>query len=72
MAHSIDTELHQYIDRLNPVQKKSLLDVIKSFLKTDSSISLDQYNNEIDEAMIRMDAGKYISQENLEKESEKW
>lgn len=72
MAHSIDSELHNYIDKLNLLQKQSLLGVIKSFLKTENPITLEQYNDEIDEAMIRMDSGKHISQEDLEKEAEKW
>jgi hypothetical protein len=72
MAHSIDSELLSYIDKLDAVQKKSLLDVVKSFLKAENPISVQQYNDEIDEAMIRMDAGKYISQQDLEKEAEQW
>ncbi|MCW3127983.1 MAG: hypothetical protein JWO03_3641 [Bacteroidetes bacterium] len=35
-------------------------------------ISIGQYNKEIDDAMARIDAGQYISQEDLEKEAENW
>lgn len=72
MAHSIDSELNSYIGKLNLIQKKSLLSVIKSFLTTESPITLEQYNHEIDEAMVRMDAGIYTTQEDIEKEAEQW
>jgi hypothetical protein len=48
--------------------------MIKTFLKgkkqASQHISIKQYNKEIDEAMARMDAGQFVTQEALEKEAE--
>jgi hypothetical protein len=74
MAQAIDKELNGYIAHLTLSQKKSLLAVIKSFLnkEVEPDIDLIEYNNEIDAAMERMDSGKYISHDELEKEAAKW
>jgi len=74
MSQIIDKELNNYLARLTYPQKKSILAVIKSFLQKDADNALDviQYNKEIDAAMIRMDSGSLISNEDLEKESAKW
>jgi len=60
---------------LTPAQKKSVLTLIKSFVTPQTAsgrISIEQYNKEIDEAMAEAAAGKYITQEELEKQSASW
>ncbi len=72
---SINTELNKYFSLLTPAQKKSVLTMIKSFVIPQAAsgrISIDQYNKEIDEAMSEAAAGKYITQEELEKQSASW
>ena len=71
MNHVLDEELSGYIARLSVPQKKSLLAVIKSFLQKDNHNELDiiQYNKDIDEAMRRMDSGKLIHHEDIEREA---
>jgi predicted transcriptional regulator len=71
---AIDKELTGYLSHLTLSQKKSLLAVIKSFLSKEEVSDIDtvQYNNEIDEAMARMDSGKFISHDELEKEAAGW
>ncbi|HEX9503330.1 MAG TPA: hypothetical protein VF974_03340 [Patescibacteria group bacterium] len=69
---SINVELDEYISILTPAQKKSLLAFLKSFVipKTASGrVSIEQYNKEIDEAMTEAATGKFITQEELEKQS---
>lgn len=72
---SLDSEFKKYWSRLTPVQKESLLNVVKNFVglneKADD-VNLEQYNREIDDAMKRMDEGKFITQEEVEKEAEQW
>lgn len=34
--------------------------------------SIEDYNRELDEAKARVESGKFITQEDLEKESSKW
>ncbi len=71
-APSLDNELMYYWAKLNGMQKESILSVIKSFVQPEEWISIEQYNREIDEAMKRIDEGKFITQEDLEKEAEQW
>lgn len=77
MAGSVlDTEIQKYLPLLGDEEKFSLLTVIRSFLniKKESSneIFMSSYNNDIDAAMLRIDTGEYISNEEVEKEMELW
>lgn len=76
MASVLDRELLQYFLRLDEPQKRSLLEMMKSFLKTGSEslqpVSLEQYNRELDEAIERIGKGDFITLEELEKEMLSW
>ena len=71
-APSLDSEFNRYWSLLTPVQKESLLSVIKSFVIPRERISIEQYNKEIDEAVARVEAGQFYTQEEVEKMSKKW
>jgi len=57
-------------------QKKSLLQMIKNFLypddKTLSGITIEEYNNELQEAEAEYEKGEYISHEEMLKQIGKW
>lgn len=76
MASVLDKELIQYFTQLNEPQKKSLLAMIKSFLKSGDDLiennSIEQYNKELDEAMSRIDKGSFTTLDALEKEAQAW
>ncbi len=76
MATVIDREFLQYFLLLDESQKKSLLEMMKSFLKPVADQveerSIARYNKEIDEAMERIDKGLFITMEDLEKEMRTW
>jgi len=75
MAQVLDKELLKYWGQLDGAQKKSILGMIKSFLQPVekySHISIEQYNKELDEAMDRVEAGKFISHEDVLKKSRNW
>lgn len=77
MANVLDKELIQYFVRLNESQKRSLLEMMKSFLPSDNTIrqeavTVEQYNKELDEAMERINSGKFTTLEELEKEMKTW
>ena len=76
MASILDKELLQYFMRLDEPQKRSLLVMMKSFLKPSSEslapVSIEQYNRELDEAMQRIEKGDFTSLEELEKEMRSW
>jgi hypothetical protein len=72
----IKTERTLLIKELEQVEDLSLLQAIKAVLhygmKNEGRISIDQYNRELDEANARIDSGKFITQEDIEKEAAQW
>jgi len=71
-ASRLDLELGEYWPRLTPVQKESLLGVIKSFLQFPEKISLEQYNQELSEAEAEYKAGNHISADEMLQLIHKW
>jgi hypothetical protein len=78
-ATTIDNQILKYLPLLRNEDKKAVLSQIKSFLeprevpkRMSKEEFIIQYNKELDEAERRIEAGLYISQEDLEKEAETW
>jgi hypothetical protein len=73
---SLDKELIKYFIQLTEPQKKSLLQMIKTFVKSGNNsgqrISIEQYNKELDDAMNRINMGEFTTMEELEKEIQSW
>ena len=76
MANALERELLQYILRLDEAEKKSVLQMLKTFLKGREEeprrISIEQYNREIDEAIARVEAGDYYTQAEVEQMAKDW
>lgn len=76
MANAIDREMFTYFMQLNDAEKKSVVELLKTFMKGRKNrfqhITLEQYNREIDEAMERVTKGEFTTFEDLEKEMESW
>lgn len=76
MASVTEQQWNSYFMQLNDVEKKSVLLMLRAFLRERSEenrqTSIEQYNKEIDEAVAEMEAGNYISQEEMEKLAAKW
>jgi len=76
MANTVDQELYQYFAQLNDAEKKSVLQLLKTFVKGRKQplerISIEQYNLELKESENEIEAGRFIAQEELEKEMERW
>ena len=76
MAKALDRELFQYILQLDEAEKKSVLQMLKTFVKgrqvKPSRITIGQYNKEIDEAIARVEAGEFYSQEDAEQMVKEW
>lgn len=76
MATTLEKELFGYILQLDEAEKKSVLQMLKTFLKSRnkkvSRISIEQYNKEIDDAIARVEAGEFYTQEEVEKMSKEW
>lgn len=76
MAKALDLEMHNYFKQLNEAEKKSVIQMLKTFLKgrgeKPQRISVEQYNKEIEEAEAEYERGEYITHEDLLKEMKKW
>ncbi len=77
MEKVTEKEWNSYFMQLNDAEKKSVLLMLKIFLQRriiedSGSISIDQYNKEIDEALAEVAEGNYITQEEMEKQAAKW
>ena len=76
MANILDKELIYYFALLDESQKRSLLGMMKSFLKagteTAEPITIEKYNLELDKAMERINKGEFTTLEELEKEIQSW
>lgn len=76
MAKALERELFQYILQLDEAEKKSVLQMLKTFLKGREKnlprISIEQYNKEIDEAIARVEAGEYYTHEEVERMAKDW
>ncbi|HEX6428555.1 MAG TPA: hypothetical protein VF008_12750 [Niastella sp.] len=76
MASTLEKELFSYILQLDEAEKKSVLQMLKTFLKgrkkDASNINIGQYNREIDEAIARVESGDYFTQDEVEKMSKDW
>ena len=73
---AIDKELMQYFTRLNEQQKKSLLEMIKTFMNPSnnevSSMTVEEYNSELEEAEAAFERGDYVTHEELLKQIKGW
>jgi hypothetical protein len=73
---SLSREMQRYFTQLNAAEQKSIVQLIKTFLgsrKEDfKPQTLEEYNRELEEADLRIEAGHYVTQEDLEKEMKKW
>jgi predicted transcriptional regulator len=76
MLSELDKELFNFVLQLNEAEKKSLLQMLKTFLKSRnkkaSHINIEQYNKEIEEAIARVEAGEFFTQDEVEKMSKAW
>lgn len=77
MSNALEQEMNRYFLQLDEADKKSVLQLIKTFIKKkkDSSKSagtLAEYNKELDEAMERINKGEFTTLEALEKEMQLW
>ena len=78
-TRSLDAQIQNYLPLLGKEEKQSILSQIKSFLikkETTKRMTKDefiiQYNKELEKAENEVKVGFFISQEDLEKESETW
>ena len=72
-ALPLDNEFQQYWPMLSKVEKESLLSIAKHFVQLkqeNETVSIEQYNKEIEQALSEIASGDFISDEQAKKESE--
>ncbi len=76
MANVLDKEMFNYFTRLNEAEKKSVVQMLKTFLKDREQnprrISIEQYNKELDEAMEEIKNGEVYTHEQVVKMAKNW
>ena len=72
---NLKAEIQWIQSELNKVTDPSLIEIFVKLLKyrkTAVESGLEEYNRDLDDANSRIDSGKFITQEDLEKESSQW
>ena len=76
MSNALDKEMLHYYRQLTAAEKKAVIQMIKTFIDGRSNntdrISIEEYNRQIDEAMIQVEKGEFTTLEDLEKEMRSW
>lgn len=68
--------MYNYFTQLNEAEKKSVVQMLKTFLQgrnhDSGRISIDQYNQELDEAMEEVKKGEMYTHDEVVKISKSW
>ena len=76
MANIYEHEMYSYFNQLNDEEQQSVVNMLKAFIKnrtrSSENISIEQYNLELEKAKQQIEAGDFVTQEDLEKEMEEW
>jgi len=76
MENVLDKKMFNYFKQLNEAEKKSVVQMLKTFLngrqEITGRISIEQYNKEIDEAMEEVKRGETYSHEEVVKLAKDW
>ncbi len=74
-ATSLDSQLQRLWPLLEQDEKKSILTFVRSFVERKEGqqrLTIEQYNEELEAAGKRIDAGQFTSIEDALLQSEKW
>lgn len=76
MAKALDHEMYNYFTQLNDAEKKSVIQMLKTFIKgrkeNSERISIEQYNQELQEAEAAYERGEFATHEEFVKQIRKW
>ncbi|MBO9561395.1 MAG: hypothetical protein J7621_01430 [Niastella sp.] len=77
MANALEQEMSKYFMQLDEADKKSVLQLIKTFIQKKKTGHKDAstiaaYNKELDEAMERINKGEFTTLDELDKEMQLW
>ncbi len=73
---TLDQKMYNYFIQLNEAEKKSVVQMIKTFLQsrkvTPERMSIEQYNKEIEESEAEIEKGESYTHEEVVKLSKQW
>ncbi len=69
---SIRQKLSAYLQVADDKKVKAMYALLEDDIKMGESVSIQQYNKEIDEALAEAEAGDFITQAEMEKQVSKW
>jgi len=73
MAKAIKQELLYYFFQLDDAEKKSVLQMLKTFAKSKANrISFEEYNRELQEAEAEYERGEYVTHDEFVEQMKKW
>ncbi|WP_158857612.1 hypothetical protein [Lunatibacter salilacus] len=62
----------ELLEWLANLQDQKLIDELMKWKESHRRVSIEQYNRELEEANARIDAGEYVTHEEVKKESKSW
>lgn len=68
-TRTIQKEMLKYFGELNVEEQQSVLGLIKTFVNRSQRQSLKEYNDELEEGNAEIEAGNYITHEEVKKNS---
>ena len=69
---AIRQKLSAYLQVADDKKVKAMYALLEDDIKMGESVSIQQYNKEIDEALAEAEAGDFITQAEMEKQVLKW
>ena len=72
---NVSAEIKWIQSELDKIKDPALIEIFVRLLKyrkTAIEAGMEEYNRELDEANARIESGKFISQDDLEKEASQW
>ena len=67
---NIQEEMLQYFSQLNKKEQQSVLGLVKTFLNSRNEVmpqTLEEYNEELEEAVSEIEAGHFLTNEEVKK-----
>ncbi|MCB9032985.1 MAG: hypothetical protein H6553_04030 [Chitinophagales bacterium] len=73
-TQTLDKKIVEYLPKLGKGEKKTILEVIKSFidLKQKNQVDIEQYNKDIEIAEQEIAEGKFYTHEEVKKMAQEW
>ncbi len=68
----VKEKLHQYIETGDETLINMMWEVVADYHSKNTSSTLEEYNKDIEESLEQFKRGEFISQKELEEQSEKW